>query len=183
MEEYCSVIITPDSVRDGVEDALINDIIKETCSCVMWAKRLMVERRSVDFIYPQKVSKPYFQSMVENFVAGYSSVFILKGDDNLSSRVKRLKGRFYVHKDGRLEIDGLRLKYGARIIKKKKGTGSLDVYEFRLHTSENLQEAAVVCAVCANKEEVNHLRYLAPPLYFEIQKVVADMRMSRRTAF
>ena len=178
IEEYCSVIITPDSVRDGIEDALINEIIEKTCSCVIWAKRLMVERKSVDFIYPQKINKPYFPSMVENIVVGHSLVSILKGDNNLSSRVKRLKGRFYVHKDGRLEIDGLRLKYGARIVKKKKETGSLDVYEFRLHTSENLQEAAVVCAVCANEEEINHLKYLAPPLYFEIQKVVADMRVS-----
>lgn len=178
MEEYCSVLITPDSVRDGIEDALINEIIKETCSCVIWAKRLVVEERAVNFIYPQKINKPYFPSMVENFIVGYSSVFILKGDNNLSLQIKRLKGRFYVHKDGRLEIDGLRLKYGARIIKKEKETGSLDVYEFRLHTSENLQEAAVVCVVCANEEEINHLRYLAPSLYFEIQKVAANMRVS-----
>lgn len=96
---------------------------------------------------------------------------VLRGQENITAEVQRLKGRFYVDKEGNLEIDGLRLKYGARINRNENKKGDSKIYEFRLHASDNFEGAALICAVLMDVVELESLKELAPPFYLEAQKL------------
>jgi nucleoside diphosphate kinase len=184
MEEYCSIIVTPDSVRRNLENIIIDEIVKRTNTQIIWKKYLKIDKEAVRFLYPKKVTKPYYASIAKNIISGKSLIVILKGEKGIITKIKQLKGRFYVGTNGRLETSGLRLKYGAQIkkhtFKENEKTTETEIYEFRLHTTENLEETAIVCALFMDSQEIIELRRSAATLYSEVQRIVKHHQIIKK---
>jgi len=170
MKKYCGLIITPDSIRNRLEDLIIYETLKKTKGEIIWEKYLTIDEKLVDFLYPKKVTKSYYPSMVKNIVSGKSLILLLKGGEGISTKIKQIKGRFYIDSNGRLEVDGLRLECGAQIIRAEKGIS--ETYEFRFHSTDNLNEVITLCILFMNNKEINSLQYLASRLYSEVRKII-----------
>ncbi|MCX6812961.1 MAG: hypothetical protein NTV77_00495 [Candidatus Azambacteria bacterium] len=147
MTEYCSLIITPDVIYREQSESILNDILGFTGARIVWRAYRKVQEAAVCSLYPHKVYKSYFKSMVRCYIAGESLVVLLAGKEGLTQTIKERKGRFYVNKNGSLDISGLRLKYGASIIKRRAQHDSEETFEFRIHCSDNLDESALICAL------------------------------------
>lgn len=147
MTEYCSLIITPDAIYREQGESILNDILEFTGAQIVWRAFRRVQEAAVCSLYPHKVYKSYFKSMVRCYTAGESLVVLLAGKEGLTQTIKKLKGRFYVNKNGSLDVSGLRLKYGASIIKNQAQHDGEETLEVRIHCSDNLDEAALICAL------------------------------------
>ncbi len=147
MAEYCSLIITPDAIYRGQGKSILNDILGFIDARIVWRVYRRVQEAAVYLLYPHKIYKSYFKSMVRCYVAGESLIVLLAGEEGLTHTIKERKGRFYVNKNGSLDTSGLRLKYGASIIKHQAQHDSEETFEFRIHCSDNLDEAALICAL------------------------------------
>lgn len=176
MEEYCAIIITPDSVRLNLEETLIDEILREAKATLLCKKYLNITEGAVRFLYPTKVHKSYFPSMLGNVISGKSVILLVGGERGTTETIKRLKGRFYVEHDGSLEVSGLRKKYGAAITKPdgRDKQGCVGVYEFRLHTSNNFEETATICALFFDEKEMGIIQEFAQSLYFKTKNLMAS---------
>jgi len=140
--KFCFVIITPDAIRENIQEKIIKDILQEAGCRVIWRKNVHIEERHVREIYPQHVDRKHFPSIVRNFISGPSLLFLLKSDSNcnLPEKIKEIKGLFD-NNDGTLRASGLRAKHGAKIVKNESG----EIFEFRFHSSENELETKALC--------------------------------------
>jgi|AntAceMinimDraft_10_1070366.scaffolds.fasta_scaffold39664_2 nucleoside diphosphate kinase len=170
MKGHCGLVITPDSIRDKLEDFIVYEILKRTKGKIIWGKYLTIDKKLVDFLYPKKVAKSYYPSMVKNIILGKSLILLLEGEKDISTKIKQAKGRFYIDSNGKLEVDGLRLKYGARIVRKNNGIS--EIYEFRFHATDNLEEAITFCILFMDNNEINSLQSLASEIYFGIKRTI-----------
>lgn len=169
MKEYCGLIITPDSIRDRLENLIIYEIIKRTKGKIIWERYLRIDKKLIGFFYPKKVTKSYYPSIVKNIISGKSLVLLLEGEKGISDRIKQLKGKFCINGNGELEVDGLRSKCGAQIIKVDKKIS--EIYEFRFHSTDDLDEVITLCILFMNNKEINSLQYSALGLYSQIRKI------------
>lgn len=178
MKEYCGLIITPDSIRNSLEYPIIYEIIKRTKGKIIWEKYLTIDEKLVGFLYPRKVTKSYYPSMVKNIISGKSLILLLEGEKGISAKIKQAKGRFYVDRNGELEVNGLRSKCGARITRVHKKIS--EIYEFRFHSTDNLDEVITLCILFANNKEIKKLQYLASGLYSKVKKmiIIKDVKVS-----
>ncbi|MFH1129644.1 MAG: nucleoside-diphosphate kinase [Patescibacteria group bacterium] len=157
MTEYCSLIITPDAVCRGQSENILKDILDITSARIVWRAYCRVQETAVCLLYPHKIYKPYFRSLVKCYVAGESLIVLLAGRKGLAQTVKELKGRFYVNKNGSLDVSGLRLKYGASITNRQTQDGGEEILEFRIHCSDNVDETALICALFMNDLDYSSL--------------------------
>lgn len=174
-EEYAIVIITPDAVQDKLEEAIIRDLIKEDQNQIIWRKYWKIEKEIVKTIYPRMINKPFYSSIVRNMTLGTSLFLLVKGKD-IYNRLREIKGEFRKF-NGKIKTSGLRFKYRTQSIKKEvvvdyKDKKLLDrIFKFRLHTTDNLKETAIICLLCMNPSEIEKLKNIAPTLYSKIKYI------------
>lgn len=172
MNDYVGVIITPDSIRDGLSDAILSDLFATIPAEVLWQASWLPTQEAIRRIYPNLQGRISSASIMRTMLLGECLVLIARGH-NLYKQLKEIKGHFTFEED-RVEVTGLRHKY--RNWREKdlvklgfKSQAALDlIFEFRLHTTDSLRETAIFCLVCMSESELFQLHTLAPPLYNEI---------------
>lgn len=173
--ETSPIIIAPDAIRDHIEELIIEDLVFQTGIEVILRKLRQINIEAAGKIYFKLIKSPIFESIVRNLTFAPSLLIIVKGEAAYS-RLKEAKGKSKIM-NGRLLISGLRLKYKTHSITELRALGYrgkrlLDrITEFRLHTPDNLQEAAVVCSTCLTPKELSELDSYAPKLYAEITRI------------
>lgn len=171
--DYGAVIITPDAIRDGLSQIISDDITRETNAQIIWRKCWHLKVGDVHSIYPKLVHRPFFPSLVRNITSASSLVLILEGEDAHKWLIE-VKGRHHV-REGRMEISGLRAAYQNRSVQEWRALGLrgkrlMDrIFEFRFHTSDNLEETAVICSLCMENQEISALAAYAPILWQAVE--------------
>jgi len=103
------VILTPDSVREGITEALTNDLVGLLEAKVIHSQTIKLSKQDVINLYARLVNKWFFRAMVHNLTQGSSLLLVLRGDD-LFSKIKDVKGTFRFESN-KLIVTGLRSKY------------------------------------------------------------------------
>lgn len=103
------VILTPDSIREGIAEALTNDLVDLLGAKVIHSQSIKLSKHDVINLYTRLINKWFFRAMVHNLTQGSSLLLILRGDD-LFSKIKQVKGTFKFESN-RLIVTGLRAKY------------------------------------------------------------------------
>jgi nucleoside diphosphate kinase len=156
-----AVIITADSVRDGVDKHIKQDLAEQFGFRLVFEKICQIIQPQVAEIYPNLVREEFFSALVHNLTLGPSILLLYEGDD-IFVELKKAKGIFKLNG---LSIDktGLRLKYqgpsSADLIKSGyQGQLFLNrLFEFRLHTADNLLETISLCKLLLSSEDYGAL--------------------------
>lgn len=156
-----AVIITADSLRDGVDKHIKHDLVEQFGFRLVFEMFCQISRSQVVEIYPNLVREWFFPALVHNLTLG-PSIFLLYEGDNIFVELKKAKGIFKLNG---LSIDktGLRLKYqgpsGADLMKLGY-QGQLffnRLFEFRLHTADNFSETMSLCKLLLSSEDYGAL--------------------------
>lgn len=171
--EYAVIMITPDSIRDKLEARILSDLVLKVDIKILWQKYWRINsRKTVEMIYPDILSKASYSAITRTLLMGDCFVLLVEGTE-IYTGLKDAKGRIK-HEDGRFVVTGLREKYRSwsEVELEQLGWNSSaaleKVFEFRLHTSDDLADTANFCLLCMNHEEILNLRLLAPALYSEM---------------
>lgn len=180
--EYTAIVITPDAIRDGLTEHILNDFLAAVTMRILWQKHWRVV--SVDAIIsmcPRLAGKPSLAPVIKTMMAGGSLIVIACGED-LYAKLRETKGKIKFNDDfTEVEVTGLRLKYRTWAFEELEQLKSpshhrrqaiLDkIFEFRIHTTDNLKETANLCVLCMNEEDIKNLELVAPILYGEVVRL------------
>lgn len=167
--EISPVIITPDAIRDHIEETIIQDLINQAGIKVVWRKFCLINKEAVKKIYPKLIDCSIFDSIVRNLTLGPSLFILVEGKD-VYNRLKKAKGKSNIV-NGKLVLSGLRLKYKMYSQRELRllgyrGKRLMDrIVEFRLHTPDNIKEAVTACLAYLTFEELGELNRYADTLY------------------
>ena len=177
--EDTAVIITPDAVRDGLEQQILHDLLAIGPMRVLWQRYWQIEDPGIVLtIYPRLLGRPFYSSVLRTMTLGKCLVLLLQGE-NTFSLLKNAKGKID-YNGYSVDVTGLRLKYRSWSPEEVRFLGCrnkavLDkIFEFRLHTADTLFETATICSLCMSREELEVLRDVAPTLYAEINKIKSE---------
>lgn len=178
-DEYVAILITPDTIRDELTEQVLKDLFTAVPMQILWQKEWrIVSEDMVLSIYPRIVGRPSCAPVIKTMMAGPCLVVLARGE-NPYLKLREVKGRIKFNESfTQVEITGLRLKYrtwSPKELDQLKEGNSNDrqailnrIYEYRMHTTDNLDETANICSLCMNSVEVEALRILAPTLYNEV---------------
>ncbi len=175
-EDYVALVITPDSIRDGLEYAILTDIFTAVTAEILWTKEWYITTPdTVLKIYPNLPGRISFASVIKTMMLGKCLVLLLRGIC-LYQQLKEVKGRIAFVGE-HVMVTGLRHKYRNWTDQELITLGctsqtALDkIFEFRLHTTDTLQETALLCTMCMSEKDYIWLHTTAPPLY----KAICDV--------
>lgn len=175
MYDYAGIVITPDSIRDGLDSAIISDLFAVVPAEVLWKQSWLPTKEAILQLYPKLHGKISFASVLRTMLLGESIVIIACGY-NLYGQLKEVKGRI-VFKDNQVVVTGLRYKYRSwreedlvRLGPKSQAILDL-IFEYRLHTTDSLRDTAILCLLCMDEVGLSNLCMLAPPLYNEVDTI------------
>jgi hypothetical protein len=114
-------------------------------------------------------------------MAGSCLVVIACGE-SLYTKLREIKGKIKFSDDyTEVEVTGLRLKYRTWSFQELAQLKNLNhhrrqailskIFEYRMHTTDNLKETANLCTLCMDNEEIENLKLVAPPLYNEVVRL------------
>lgn len=184
--EYAVIIITPDAIRDGLTESILDDLTSAVHMQIVWRKEWRVVSVDTVFsIYPRIVGRPSCAPVIRTLMAGNCLVMIVSGD-NLYLKLREVKGQIRFNENfTEVEVSGLRLKYRTWLpeeLEQLKGNNCdchqailNKIYEFRVHTTDNLKETAHICHLCMNNAEVTNLKSIAPPLHEEVIRLKREI--------
>ena len=178
--DIVAVVITPDAVRDKLENNILEDLQATTSVRILWRKYWQIPNRDVVLtIYPRLLGRIFCSSLIKIMTLGPCLVLLVEGRDAFYA-LKEIKGK--IRLDGeQINVTGLRLKYRHWLPEEIKNLGcqsqtALDkIFEIRLHTTDNLRETAIICSLCMNRAEIDTLEKTAPSLFVEISKIEAEI--------
>ena len=156
-----AVLITPDSVRDKIDHLLLADLTTALKATVIFEKYLLVAQTDVESIYPRLVKRCFFSALVHNMSFG-PSLFVVFNGEELFSRIKAIKGKSELI-SGKMFHTGLRLKYLGESLNQlvEKGYKGKQLFyrlfEFRLHTTDNMEETVKLCSLVLSPSELSSL--------------------------
>jgi hypothetical protein len=159
---YAAVLIKPDAIRDMLEEAIIHDLQIGADFRIIFRKYWFIQKQIVEFIYPDWVNKPEFPSMTYNLLQGYSLLLVTKGEADIFTNLKKVKGK--------MNKGGLRLKYRAKSIEEWEALGFSGealrnkIAENRLHSTDTISETVTLCSLAMNSDEIKILSEIAPSL-------------------
>ena len=173
-KQYAIVLITPDSIRDGLEGKIVEDLIAAVPIEVLWKKYWQIDRTEVVLsIYPTLLEKSAYPSLIRTMTLGECIVILVRGPEDVYDRLRSIKGSFRY--DGKsVVVTGLRQKYKTWSEAEIeylgiKSTAALDkIFEHRLHTTDNLEETISLSSLCMNPAEIESLRIIAPELHHAV---------------
>lgn len=182
LDEYAAIVITPDAIRDGVVEDILNDLLAATSMQILWQRRWRIV--SVDTIvsmYPRLVGKLAFAQVVKTLMAGSCLAVIVRGE-NLYTKLREIKGKIKFNDNyTEVEVTGLRLKYRTWSSQELEHLKNPDrhrrqaildkIFEYRVHTTDGLRETANLCTLCMDDESIEGLRLVALPLYSEVVRI------------
>ena len=184
--EYVAVVITPDAVRDGLLDCILNDLFSVVNMRILWQKYWRISSLdTVVFMYPRLVSKPAFNQIVKTMMVGNCFVVITCGE-NIYTKLREAKGKIKFNDDyTEVEVTGLRLKYRTwsfRELSQLKDHNCVNrqaildkIFEYRMHTTDNFKETAILCILCMDDRDIESLKSVAPFLYDEIIRLKSEV--------
>lgn len=185
-DECVAIVMTPDAIRDGLAKRILDDLISVMPMRILWQKEWhIVSVDTVFSVYPRLVGRPSCAPVIRTMMSGGCFVTIACGE-NLYLRLREIKGRIKFNDDfTEVEVTGLRLKYRTwsfeelDLLKERNSDRRQailnKIYEFRVHTTDNLKETANICSFCMSNGEVVNLKNIAPLLYDEV------IRLKRET--
>jgi nucleoside diphosphate kinase len=159
---YAAVLIKPDAIRDILEEAIIRDLRAEANVRIIFRKYWFVQKQMVGIIYPDWISKPEFPSMTHNMLQGQSLLLIAKGESDIYTTLKRVKGK--------MNQGGLRLKYRTKSIEEWGSLGfsgeglKNKIAENRIHSTDTIDETVALCSLAMSSADVKELTEIAPLL-------------------
>jgi len=165
LDKLAAVLISADSVRDGLEDKIIQDLIDLDLRLV-FSKYCRLTVESVKLIYPRLINKPFFPALTHNFIFGSVRLDLLAGS-RIYEKIGQAKGIFQI-KNGNVLRTGLRLKYAGPAIPKlfQLGYRGKQLFyralEFRFHAADNLDETIKLCRLLLQDNELNSLALRYP---------------------
>lgn len=165
--QYGIAIIKPDSVRDGLESKIIQDLADAGLE-IVWTKYWQIQPAMVPLIYPKEVGKPTYSSTVKAIAFGPSVVVLVKEPSHVDiwTHLKKVKGK--------MNTDGIRHKYCDKtkaqlVLMGYEGERLQDkLAENRLHTADSLEEVSIILSLCLLKSERRQLEMIAPDLWSKL---------------
>lgn len=173
-EQYAVIIITPDAMRDGLEEKILGDLHQLVQMRILWSKYW--EAKTVEMvmvIYPNLRERSSYPSVIRTMMLGECRVLLVVGEDDIYLKLKSAKGSFRYDGES-VQVTGLREKYRTWSQEEVRAMGFRSeealnrIFEYRLHTTDSRKKTAVLCALCMNSEELAILREIAPELYMEV---------------
>ncbi|OGZ04389.1 MAG: hypothetical protein A2430_01735 [Candidatus Liptonbacteria bacterium RIFOXYC1_FULL_36_8] len=164
-KEYGVVIIKPDSVRDGLEGSIVQDLVNAGVVTVL-GKYWTIKPEMVPVIYPKEVTKITYSSTLKAITSGPLFILIVKSP-NVYEFLAKTKGK--------MDKGGIRHKYcwksKQELINEGYAGQELQdkLAENRLHTSDTIEETLAVLSICLSTRETEELRDLAPDLYEKLR--------------
>lgn len=158
---YAIVILKPDSVRDGLEANMIQDLRRAEIE-VLWGKYWQVPSEAVSLIYPKEVGKSTYSSTKRALTFGPSLILLVRGTD-IYNHLTVVKGK--------MDKGGIRGRYCEKskeelIEMGYSGKRLQDrLAENRLHSADDLQETIIVCSLCMTSFDKRQIREIAPDFY------------------
>lgn len=149
LSDIAAVVITADSVRDGIDQNIKDDLIKQCGFKLIFEKKCQISNQQVSEIYPKLVREIFFPALVYNMTLGPSILLLYKGSD-IYKELKEAKGVFKFNGHS-IDKTGLRFKYQGPSEKELVDSGCqapqflYRLFEFRLHTTDNLEETISLC--------------------------------------
>ena len=181
--EYAAVVITPDSIRDGLADLILGDLESEAQAQVVFKKKWTVTSvEGVLSMYPRLLGKPSYAPVMRTMMSGECLVVILRGE-NLFARLPSIKGKMMFNVEYTdVEVTGLRFKYRnwdqedlLRLKNPSTQPAALaKIFDYRLHTTDSVKEAANMCLLCMNDADLATLRDVAPSLHAEAMRIAEE---------
>lgn len=170
--EVAVAIIKPDSTRDFLDEMLIEDI-SNTGLKVISRKLCKLDENAIKYIYPEKISDPVYPSAVRAMVFGQAMILLIEGE-NVYARLKQVKGK--------MDKNGIRHKYCTHTVEDLKAAGYEGrrlqdrLAENRFHSSDTLEESALILVHCMCYKDREFLKDIAPQLYETTRKITALTR-------
>jgi len=176
--EYAAVLITADSVRDGIDQEIIRDLFSIVECQVVHSCECFVEPWMIPVMYRKIANRNYYPSVVRNMTCGRSVFYLVVGEGGLREKLSNTKGSFRGSGNG-LSFTGLRAKYRGVSIDSGKPLSIRDSLDrtvaSRLHTTSNNEETALNCLLFMKRVDVLRLSVLAPDIFLEIQKATSQL--------
>lgn len=183
--EYAAVLITADSVRDGIHGAIAAELFSLVECRVILSGSCQLESYMIPVMYRKIRFKHYYKSVVRSMTCCQSIFYIVSGNAGLCEKLCLVKGLFR-EVEGELFTSGLRAKYKLSVEEYVSlgysGEALKDkVFEPRLHVSSNLEETAVDCLIFMKDNDLVRLEKLAPLLYREVERVkkIVNVRVNK----
>lgn len=172
--QYAVLIITPDSIRDGLEQNILNDLHTIVSMKVLWSKYWEAKTvETVMAIYPSLRERSSYPSVIRTMLLGKCRVLLVRGSKDLYLELRAAKGSFRYDGES-IAVTGLREKYRTWSESEVQALGLRSeaalnkIFEYRLHTTDSREKTAILCSLCMEQEEVELLRLIAPELYPEV---------------
>jgi nucleoside diphosphate kinase len=168
VEQYAVVLIKPDSIRDVLEEIILQNLQEEAKVIPVFRKLWKITENLAKIIYPSWVKRPEFPAMVYNITQGMSFFTVVCGDEDIYESLTRVKGK--------MNQGGLRLRYRTYSIEEWQSFGysgkdlQNKIAENRLHTTDNLEETISLCSLAMNYYDLVQIELIAPSLVAAIRR-------------
>lgn len=185
--EYAAIVVTPDAIRDGLVELILTDLQCAAPMQIIWRKEWrIVSMDTVFSMYPRIVGRPSCAPVIRTLMAGSCLVMVVLGE-NLYLKLREVKGRIRFNEDfSEVVVSGLRLKYRTwlpeelELLKENSGSPHREailnkIYEYRIHTTDDLRETAYTCCLCMTDDEMAELKDIAPSLHEEVIRLKSEM--------
>lgn len=151
-----TIILTADSVRDGVDQKIKDELTKVYGLNLVFEKKCFITYEQACKIYPRLVHKYFFSALAHNMTFGPSILGLYEGVD-IYNVLKVAKGTFRFI-DNQIQKSGLRLKYQGLTKEELIKSGYQDeqlfyrMFEYRIHTCDDADDSLFVYNLLLNKE-------------------------------
>jgi len=164
---FAGVILTPRALIDGLADPILKELTDATSMRILWRKRWQMNSSDVHKIYPKLEGRSFCNNLVRNLTIKESLVLLVSGED-IYNGLTEAKGEFQVVDCDNPRVGGLRMKYRLchQLVNVDIGHPTNDLFfEYRVHTTDSLEETINLLVLCMNSEDIEELRKMAPELY------------------
>ena len=144
------VLITPGSIRDGLEAKIIEDILGVTGLGFELAKNVRLKESDLLAMYSRISGRKFFEPLAYNLTVADSLLVVVRGTDPFAL-LRQVKGVFRERDGGEwIETSGLRLKYqtpdrqGLKVMGFHGSDIEVRMRDFRLHCPDSAAESMLL---------------------------------------
>lgn len=141
--DYAVVLCTPYSVKKGLVNEILKEIVLATESKVVLRKTTILTIRDIELLYPRLITSEVFPRIIGCLMMGEVECLLLVGE-NIHTRINSIKGKFR-YCEGRVSATGLRARF------QKDGKS----FEFIFHSTDSNRESYEIAARLFGEEFLN----------------------------
>jgi len=154
---FAGLLITPDTLRDSLKEAIMSDLQSQVPFDIVWDQYWSIQTlEEVVAMYPNVLGRFSCPFILKTLLSGKSHFFLISSQDQgFYNRLREVKGSITIQ-DGKVTVTGLRYKYRSwhsrldEALDSSKHEIMEKVFEFRLHITDDAQETKMLCHLCVH---------------------------------